>query len=424
MNRISLYGYALLAFSLLVGSLMPIAYSLGSAIPFTTLIFYVSVVGTITSFVMMMVKGTASHLKNFLKDRTFVLAIVAVGLFQYTIESFGLGYATHYVTADLTAVIFRTWTIMLVVIAPFIIKEKVTKWDMLGVLVGFSVLAVTLIGGTAVSLPVTELPFVAVLLVVAFGDAFANSISKRYNYELASSVFGYNLVALAVFAPLALFTNTWRLTVTTPSVILSILFIGGIFFGVFGYTFIECLRLIKTSVFSTSYLIVPFITMLISAVFLHVPALPSYILIGVGVAAGVLIQRLNKKSTGNFVVSKKRKEYSFSLFDVTGAFINTKNPEIYQTMKGGGRVLAINLDRENAGALTKDRLDGMSSESCILFTDRYHTIASQSEIGFIREIMGSTDRHMLVMGSGNPENVMDKFAQIDELVGNGRQGIF
>jgi hypothetical protein len=65
---------------------------------------------------------------------------------------------------------------------------------------------------------------------------------------------------LAIFAPLAILTNTWQLTVTTPSVIFSIVFIGAVFYAIFGYTFYESLRLIKTSFFSTAYMVVPFIT--------------------------------------------------------------------------------------------------------------------------------------------------------------------
>ena len=419
MNRISLYGYALLAFSVIVGALVPIAFSLGSAIPVTTLLFYIALTGVVASFIMMMLKGTVSHLKGFLKDKTYLFAIASLALLEYIVEPAGLSYATHFVTADLAAVVFRLWPVLLVLIAPFVIKEKVTRWDILGVMVGFAALAVTMIGGTPISIPSAELPFVAVLLVVAFGDALGNAISKRYNYELMSSIFGYNLIALIVFAPLAFFSGTWQLTVFTPAVLFAILFTGVVFYALFGYTFFECLRIVKTSVFSTVYIAVPFITMLISALFLGVPIQLSYIVIGVGVVFGLAIQRLAPKHAGNFVVSKKQKsEYPAPLYDITSAFVSTKHPEIYKTMKGGGRVLAFYTEGRNSAAISKEQLKSMGGDNCVLFTDKHHSIASDDELEFIRGITGSTENHMLVMGSGNPDEVMEKFTRINALIKN------
>lgn len=412
MNNISVYGYVLLAFSILVGSLMPIAFSLGSAISFTTLLLYVSIVGTITSFLMMIAKGTTSHLKAFLRDKTYIFAIVSLAILEYAIEPLGLSYATHYVTADLAAVVFRAWPILLVLIAPFVIKEKITKWDIAGVVIGFSALAVTMIGGTIFSIPGSDLPYVAILLIVAFGDALANAISKRYNYELMSSLFGYNLIALAIFAPLAILTNTWQLTVTTPSVIFSIVFIGAVFYAIFGYTFYESLRLIKTSFFSTAYMVVPFITMLISAAFLNVPVQPSYVLIGLGVVGGGLIQKLAPKNKGNFVMSKSRKK-NMPLYDITAAFINTKNQEIYNTMKGGGRVLAFYSTEKN---VPEAQIRSMSTERCIIFTDKHEGFASFDELEFIREITGAAKEQILIMGSGDPDKVTDRLTEINNLL--------
>ena len=428
MNRISVYGYALLAFSVIVGAVTPIAFSLGSAIPFTTLLFYVSIVGVITSFIMMIAKGTTNHLRGLLKDRTFFFAILILAVLEYIIEPLGLSYATHFVTADLTAVVYRTWTIMLILIAPFVMSERITKWDLAAVSISFFALAATVVGGTAISMPAAALPYVGILLVVAFGVAIANAVSKRYNYDLMTSIFCYNLIALIAFAPLAILTNTWQLVTVTPNVIFSIIFLGAIFYAVFGFTFFEALRVIKTSIFSTIYVAVPFITMVISAVFLGVPVIPSYIVIGVGVVSGIAIQRLAPRHASNFLISKRHKDrFKVSIYDVTSAFINTKQPSLTNTMHGGGRILAFYTHGANGQCISKEELDSMGGSGCTMFSDKHHPhMLSADELEFIRDITGATDQHMIVIGSGDPARITERFSAIDGIFAsrNPGQGVF
>ena len=419
MNRIRIYGYGLLACSLIMASMVPIAFKLGSAIPATTLLFYVTIVGTVTSFVMMLArKGSLERLKNIFHDRTHLAVLCAVGILAYVIEPFAFGYGTHFVSADLAAVVFRTWPLLLLLLAPIVIRERTTKWDIIGASIGFLGLAVVLIGGTAISIPASELPFVGIILIAAFADAFSNAISKRYNYDLISSIFFYNLLALIIFIPIVISTNTWQLTISTPSVIFGIIFIGTVFFALFGYVFYESLRIVKTALASTSYIACSFITMLLSYVLLGEAIQPSYMVIAIAVVGGVLVQKLAPKGTGNFVTSKKKeaKGYYGPLYDVTGAFLNTKHLEIYKNMKGGGRVLAFYVAGSKASSISKEQLSDISGMNCILFTDKHNSIASSDEIEFIREILGCTEEHLLVMGSGYPEIVTSKFSEVNNIL--------
>ena len=62
MNRIRIYGYMLLLGSLLLASSMPIAFKAGSNIPVITLLFYISLIGTVVSFIFMLVRGKQREL--------------------------------------------------------------------------------------------------------------------------------------------------------------------------------------------------------------------------------------------------------------------------------------------------------------------------------------------------------------------------
>jgi drug/metabolite transporter (DMT)-like permease len=416
MNRIKAYGYALLLGALLVASSMPIAFKLGSAIPTMTLMFYISLVGVATSFLLMVANKGLSQLKGIFKNKNHLLSLVATGTLVFAIEPLALAYATHYVNADLAAVIFRTWPIFLVLLAPFVIRERITKWDLIGVLVGFLGLASTLISGTAISLPLYELPFVAVLLCAAFVDALSTAISKRYNYELTSSIFVYNIISLVIFAPLAVYTNTWQLKIMTPDVIFSILFLGILTEAVFAYMFYEALRLVKTSIASTSFIACSFMTLILSFVFLGEAIKPYYIVIAATVVAGVLIQKFAPKSTGNFITSRKKKGPGLFIYDVTPAFINTHHPAILKTMKGNGRVLAIFANQDRSSERINEHLQKLGNSDILLFTDRTKGIATKSELDFTRDIMGGKNDRLLILGSGNPDDVVEKFQYIQNAI--------
>ena len=412
MNRIKIYGYALLVVALLIAASMPIAFRLGSAIPTITLLLYMSIVGTITSFLMMATRRSTPQIRKIISDKRQLYVLVAIGVLAFALEPLALAYATHNVSADLTSVVFRTWPIMLVLLAPFIIREKVSKWDVIGVSIGFLGLAATLIGNTAISIPYYELPFVGVVLFAAFIDALSTAISKRYNYELTSSIFVFNIITLVIFVPLAIYTNSWQLPALTANVIFAVLFLGVFTQAIFAYIFYESVRLVRTSLASTAFVGVSFLTLLLSYVFLGEAVKPYYIIIAVSVVAGIAVQRLAPKNLGNFISSKKKgkHEHRMPLYDVTSAFINTKHAAISDTMKGNGRVLAFYTDVRNSEAVEK-MLSGANGDNCILFTDS-HKVASPDEMAFIKEIMGCDDSHMVVMGSGDPDRVTEIFSDI------------
>ena len=422
MNRIKVYGYITLFTAIFIAASMPIAFVLGNSIPVLTLLFYMAIAGTITSFLIMLAKGSTGRLKNILNNKNQFIVLITVGVLAFTLEPLGIGFATHYVSADLAAVIFRTWPIMLIVLAPIVIRERITRWDAVGVVIGFLGLGVTLIGGTSISLPLIELPFVGILLLVAFIDAFSTAITKRYNYELSSSIFVFNIISLLVLAPLAFYTGAWQLPSFTVNVIFAILFLGVLTQAVFSYLFYEAFRIVKTSFAGTAFIAAAFITMLLSVPILGEPIRPYYVLIAGTVIAGIMIQRFAPKLSGNFIVSKRHSKHEMPvpIYDVTSAFIHTQRPEIYKAMIGNGRVLAFQIDNAKSGAISKEMIDGANTDNCMLFTDKHHSVASQNELEFIREIIGIKAGDTLVMGSGDPELVSKRFADLNNIANNSR----
>jgi hypothetical protein len=110
------------------------------------------------------------------------------------------------------------------------------------------------------------------------------------------------------------------------------------------------------------------------------------------------------------------------MYDVTSAFINTSQPELARTMRGGGRVLAFYTHGSHRHNISRGELDAIGSGDCVVFSDKHHPdMLSIDELEFIRDITGATKEHMIVLGSGNPDTITEKFSAIDDMLGKRRQ---
>jgi Glu-tRNA(Gln) amidotransferase subunit E-like FAD-binding protein len=151
-------------------------------------------------------------------------------------------------------------------------------------------------------------------------------------------------------------------------------------------------------------------------VFLGEAIKPYYIVIAATVVAGVLIQKFAPKSAGNFITSRKKKMPGLFIYDVTSAFTNTRHPAILKTMKGSGRVLAIFANQDKTSAEIHERLRKLGNSGDLLFTDRTEGMATKSELDFVRDMMESKNEELLILGSGNPDDVVEKFQHIQNAV--------
>ncbi len=410
--KIRLYGYILMIATLLLASSTPIAYKFASGISALELLFFVSLTGTVFSGVLVLVKGKQKNVvEYFTKPRQFA-AMAIVGILTFTFLSFTLSYAAHYVSAAMIGIVYRTWPLMLIAIAPFIIREKITRWDALAVLVGFSGLFATLIGNTSISIPLVAIPFVVLLLLGAFGDAIASAVQKRYNYEMYSSLFAYNVISFAIFLPLTFYFHAIQLSGLSTTTLYAIAFLGVVQNVMLTFFFVVTLRTVKTSLLGNVLISAPFVTMMLGYALLGEPIEPYYIVIAVSVVIGVVIQRLAPKTTTYLSKNKdKSKRPGFLLYDVSSAFANTENAMIYDVLKGSGRALAFCKRIEGADQLAAHHKiveeENKAAKNCIIFTNKMQNVKPplNEEIAFIKDIMGYGDQDLLVVGVGDPEPV-------------------
>lgn len=165
--KIKYYGYLMLTIFLFSAAGIPVAYVLGKGLSTLQLVFFVEVSGTLLSGLFVILKRTHSKVKEYFLHKGQFAAVASVGILAFGLESLLLSYSAHFITASLIAVIYRAWPLILVLMAPFILHERITKLEAAGVVVGFSAMAITMLKGTAISIPATALPFVGVVLIAA-----------------------------------------------------------------------------------------------------------------------------------------------------------------------------------------------------------------------------------------------------------------
>ncbi len=412
--KIKTFGYSVLALSLLIAGLLPLFYIVGNGINPITLALYISLVGTIGSLILMLAKGTHVELAKYVKNRVQLGSLVFVGL-VFALITLVFSYTTHYISASLLAVVYRSWPLFLILIAPLMLRERITKWDAIAVTVGFAGMAIVLLGSVQFSVPQSTIPYVLLVLLAAVADAFASAIQKRYHCELTSSLFVYNLVALIAIVPFALYFGAFTLPSLSSSALIAIFGLGIMQNIAMTYLFTLALRSTKTSLAGNSYMIVPFITMVLDALILHEAIELGYVVIAVSVVAGVAIQRLSPRATGYLPSGKSAKSLPV-IYDITGVFINTENALIRKVMQGNGRVLAFYKH------LTPEELEQHlgairslpASDGLLIFTNKSESHhANADELDFIKDILGYNKDDLVVIGAGNPAELESAFADLN-----------
>jgi len=291
-----LAAYGLLAASLLVGASAPPFYKLADTIPPIQLSFWIALTGTLCSSVILALRPGPEPFRIYARDRGQLAILLAWGFGSFTVLVFALSAATHVLSASLAAVVYRTWPLMLGVLAWPVLGHRLGVRDWFGLALGFlGVVAAYAIAGSLL-FPGADLPYVGFLLLGAFGDALAAALSRRFRpANMASFVFGCNAISLACFAAFGGAAGALAPHALTPTVLLAILFLGGVQnVGLTVLFIVSYDRVADTGPVALVYLASPFLTFVLDALFLHEPILPAYWGIAAGVVGGALAMQLGR----------------------------------------------------------------------------------------------------------------------------------
>jgi drug/metabolite transporter (DMT)-like permease len=412
--KMKMIGYLFLIGALVTSGLVPIGYKLVSQFDPIAVGFYIVLIGAIFSFLYMLLTNSYVGISKLVLDWKKVWPFVFVGAAE-AVQVIIFAYTTHYVSASLLAVLYRTWPLMFVLMAPLLLRERITKYDTLAVVIGFTGVALTLSAGAQFGISSAVLPFAMLILFAAFLDAAASVFQKKYNYNIGVTIFLFNAFGLIVMG-LAVLAFGTSLSLSASGVY-PILILGVLQTVLVTLFFTGALRYMKSSLVANASMTIPFLTILFGATILNEPIALSYFLIVFSVILGLVVQNLAPK-TSNYLVNRKAKRQLPVLYDVTAAFVNTKSTAIYNEIKDGGRVLAC-YKKQGESEVSSNYTNVVDdivkkNPNCLILTNKTGTKHVQpDEFEFIQEIIGHKDDDLLLLGVGKPDSVEKAFDNLD-----------
>lgn len=398
-----------LAFLVLVYTLYTILLQIGgSTIGILPQLFYAFMIGMVVSAAVSLALDRGKALREMIGNPGLLLPVLVIGLVNNALVQLFLGFGTLGTNASIASVVYRSWVIMAIVLVPLVLRQKIRKMQLVATLVGFSGLYLIISGGTLIGINYSQAPYIGLVLLSAFCSAIVTLIYGRYTFNIFAGVVFYNLVSLVMVASLAFATGTSLAVTFPPSALFSVVFYGIFGFGIASSLYYYSVKALGPQVVGNAILVVPFVTILLSAMLVDTPIQPYYIVAALLISAGVLIQRYYSKSAER--ITKNKILDRLTIFDVTGAFIDNKSPLIAQSISGGNRAFAIKVrgrrldDSKHSGAFKK--------YGCVSFTDRNpHASVTQDEIRSIAEAMKLEGGETALIGLGHPDNLENAFAK-------------
>ncbi len=406
---------AFVAVGIVLAALWPVALNLATAMNIYEFMFLEYLAAIPASLLLVLLFKKQKGIREILGNKKLLAIIALISVLNYGFQDYGMLYAEHFISASLASLIFMSYPILMLIFLPIINKEKVSRYQIAALGLGFLGICFILTEGGA---SVGSMNAFGVLLViaVALATALSLSLAKRYVVDVQNAILFFNLFSLAMFSVAFLVAGA-PMSPLTGAEMFSVLYTGIVYSVIFAFLYYAALNTLKTTIVTNFYFLVPFITFALSYAILGNQIPLYYILAAVIFSGGILIQKLDKTG-GTYIAKRERKSGDASLFDVTGAFAETGEVTISAAIRNGGRVLAMKLDGAHRGIVDELARSGMHSD---VFTDEHKAIPDESR--FVRKTLGAGEGEMVVMKAGVADEGEAFFEALSERVGEsgGRQ---
>lgn len=237
---------------------------------------------------------------------------------------------------------------------------------------------------------------ISIVLSCSIATAVSLAVIKKYVVDTRSAILFFNLTSAIVFGLVFAVQGVGFSTLNARE-ITAILYVGVVYNVLFAFMYYLSLKMLKTTLVTNSYLIVPFISFIFALLLLGEKILLSYVILACFVTAGLLIQRFDKKG-GSYIAERRVALKNLPIFEVTGVFANTNDKGIADAIRKGGSVLAAKLNRNNSNAI-QEVVEKKKWQN--VFTDE--SVAISKEIDFLKDILNAGKADFVLVKVGNTE---------------------
>ena len=141
-------AYLMLTLSMFWSALLPVIITLGKGggINEFYMIVYASAVPA--SFLAVVMRGKVGELRSTLREWKTVAMMGIIGIVTFFPIEYGITMAEQYVTASLASVIIRLSPLLMLVLLPTVLRERLTKHQIVALGLGFVGLYIGVSGGS------------------------------------------------------------------------------------------------------------------------------------------------------------------------------------------------------------------------------------------------------------------------------------
>ncbi len=409
--NIKMKAYVYVAITIVTGALIPILVEAANSTNMFGFFMLTAFVSMITGVVFLFATKRIDKLIEVVRSPGSLMLSALMGLLIFLPIEFGIAYAEKFVSASLATVLFRTSPLLMLPLLPLMLREKLTKYQIAALSLAFIGIYIGATGGTLTGIFANANLFVVgFVIVLALVYAVSTVMVKKYMIDMGSLLTIAAAALSLLFAILYFAGGGGTINLNIP-ILASILFLGIGSNFLFYYMYFVGLRILKTTFVTNFISLSPFLTFTFASVLLGEAIQPYYVAIAVLVGAGILIQHFDKLG-GTYLAKKKHHEPSgFTIFDVSGVFVNTAELTINTAIRRGGRVLALKLDGRHANKVEELVKSRNYSD---VFTDRKSGITA--EANFVREVLSADKDDMVVMKAGQTEESEQFFDELSNVL--------
>ena len=339
-------AYISLILSLITGSLMPVLLTITNKSNMIEIFLLASLLSIPFGLLIVFRNKKSKNLMELVKNRKRLFYVAFAGLLVYAPFLYGVAYAEQYVPVPLAAVIFRTYPLLMLFFLPSLLRERLTKSQVVALVLAFIGILIGITGGNVLtSFSNPDVPLIILLVLMALGYAFGLVIIRWQKLDNDTLISAASFVLSAFFGLLFIGTGGHfvPLNSTDGALIIYIAVTNIIGF----YTFFYAFKTLKTTIFTNLASFSAFLTFSWAAIILSQPIRIYYLVIAALVGLGVLIQRSDQQGSAYRFENPTKYMKKLPIFDVTEAFQNGRNLAIKEAIKSGSVVLAFKVESKH-----------------------------------------------------------------------------
>ena len=391
-------AYAMLAFSTVGAAMQPILMSFGRGTGMSSFFVVLYVSAIIASLGFVGYRKKFADVAAALRDWKSLLILFAIGIVLFLPTEYGVTYAENFVGASLVAVMLRTSPLLMLILLPTVLKERLSKHQIVALGLGFVGIYLAVSGGNLLGIfSNSSAGIVMLLALLAFVYAFSIILVKKYMFDMSVIMLFAGIAMLLLVLAISAVSGTGFHSISAGQAAIAV-FIG-IFYNVINYSiYYHAARQVKATMASNILSLSPFLTFVFAGVILSQPVYPYYIIIALLSVAGIVIQSFDRTGGAYNPTSHKNSVGRMAIFDVTGIFAGSGETGINAAINNGGRVLAVKINKEHAQHIDAMMMEGSGG----IYTDAHEAIKEESQ--FVNDVLGTKDGEFAVMKAGRLED--------------------